>query len=102
MIGGGVAQRIEESAAAARVAPALGMHALDVVAHVQKIGPGLIVEVRGPGRPRDVRLAAVGEFDLGPLAAIGAGDEQHGEAAVRHGGGRGLVDEVAVAETLDA
>src|SRR5450631_3275796 len=44
VIGGGVAQRVEESAAAARVAPALGINTLGVAAHIEKVGPRLIVE----------------------------------------------------------
>jgi hypothetical protein len=77
MIRGGVAQRVEKAAAAASMAPAFGIHALHVGAHVQKIGPRLIVEFRGIGGPHQMRLTAVGEFEFGPLAAVGTVDEQH-------------------------
>src|ERR1700732_1140532 len=50
MVGGRVAQRIEEAAAAVRVAPALGVHAAAVFAAVQIVGPDLGGNVGGaPG-----------------------------------------------------
>ena len=100
MIGGGVAQRVEEPPAAVGVTPALGVHARDVVAQVQEVGPLLRLDGGGCARPGDVRLAAVGELELGALAAVRTVDEQHG-ALVRDRGGGGLVDQVAVAEALE-
>src|ERR1700691_624294 len=69
MIGGGIAQRVEEAPAAMRVSPALRMHSLGVVAHVEKVRPGLIVEILGPGGPRNMGLAAIGKFELRALSA---------------------------------
>ena len=80
MIGGGVAQRIEEPAAAARMPPAFGVHALGVAAHVQEIASTSRSSIRRGRRAHQVRLAAVGEFDFGPLAAVGTEDEQHGRS----------------------
>ena len=70
MIGGGVAQGVEEPAAAVGVAPALGVHAARVVAPVQVVGPLLRLDGGGCARPGDVRLAAVHELGLGTLAAV--------------------------------
>jgi hypothetical protein len=77
VITGRVAQRVEKPSAAARVAPALGVHTLGIDAHVQEFRPRLIVELRGLLRPRHMRLAAVGEFDFWALAAVGTDNEQH-------------------------
>src|ERR1700728_4385178 len=77
MIGGGIAKRIEEATAAMRVPPAFRMHSLGVVAHVEEIGPCLVVEVLGTRGPCDVRLAAVGKLELRTLAAVGTVNEQH-------------------------
>ena len=74
----GVAQRVEEASAAARVAPALGVHAPGVVAHVEVVGPVLRVDLARPGGAGDVRLAAVDELRLRALAAVRTADQEHG------------------------
>src|SRR5882757_7136994 len=80
MIRGGIAQRVEKAAAAASVPPTFGVNALDVGAHVEKISPCLIVELGGFDGSCQMRLAAVGEFEFGALAAVGTDDEQHAAA----------------------
>src|SRR5277367_1392020 len=78
MVGGRIAQRIEEPPATTRMPPALGIHTLGIGAHVEKFRPRLIVELRGLERPRQVRLTAVGKFDFGTFSAVRTIDEQHG------------------------
>src|SRR5258708_8101105 len=81
---------------------AFGVVPLGVGAHVKNFAPRLIVQLRGLVRPRQVCLTAVGEFDFRSFTAVGADNEQHrGSRSVRHGGGRGLVDQASVPETLD-
>ena len=94
-----VPQGIEEPPAPVGVPPPLRVHPLDVQPHVQKVSPFLRGELRRILGARDMRLPAVGEFQLGPFAAIGAVDEQ--DDSVRHRRRGGLVDEVAVAEAFD-
>src|SRR5271166_3222544 len=102
MIGGRVAQRVEKTPAAARMAPALGVDALGVVAHVQELRPRLIIQLRGLSGPRQVGLAAIREFDFRALTAVGAVNEQHRRSrSMRYGGRRGLVNQESVAEALD-
>src|SRR6202035_5320065 len=87
---------------AARVAPAFGIHALRIGTHVQELRPCLIVELRGMVRAREVSLTAVAELDFRALTAVGAGNEQHRACpSMSHGGCRGLIDQVSVAEALD-
>src|SRR5215510_10591417 len=76
-MGYGMAGGIEPAAAAASMVPALEMPALGVLAHEQVVAPLRVGELVGLRRPRDMRLAAIGELALVPLAAIGAGDQQH-------------------------
>src|ERR1700684_2885805 len=64
MIARRIAQRVEKPPAAARMAPAFGIHALGIGAHVQEFRPRLIVELPGLARPREVRLTAIAEFDF--------------------------------------
>src|SRR5450631_2719896 len=102
MVGRGVAQGVEKPSAAARMAPAFGIRALGIGAHVQELRPRLIVELRGMVRAREVCLTAVAELDFRALTAVGAGDEQHRECrSMSHGGCRGFIDQVTVAEALD-
>src|SRR5579863_1007556 len=102
MVGGRVAQSVEEPPAAARMAPAFGIDALGIGAHVQKLGPRSIVQLRGLAGPREVRLTAVGEFDFRAFTTVGADNEQHRIfRSVSHGRRRCLVYQVSVAETLD-
>src|SRR3954464_15951688 len=77
MVGGGVTQGVEELSAAMRVAPALGVHAFHVVAHVQKLCPFLSRGGGGFGGAGDMGLSAVRELELWSLAAIRACNEQH-------------------------
>ena len=79
MIGGRVAQRVEEAAAAVRVTPALGVHTAGVVTAVEKVRPLLHGDFRRLLRPGDVRLPAVHELRLGTLTAIGTLDQQHSD-----------------------
>src|SRR5262249_47325187 len=63
-VGRGVAHEVEPAAAAGAVHPALGKRALRGVAHEEVLGPGLVMERAGIGRPRDICLAAVMELDF--------------------------------------
>jgi len=58
----GIAQRVKEAIAASGMAPALGVYALSIHAHVQKGCPFVIVKISRLQRPSDVRLAAIGEL----------------------------------------
>src|SRR5262249_18803441 len=78
MIGGGVAYRVEEFPATVRVSPTLRIQAPDVVSHVQEPGPLLGIGFRGFGGACNVCLSAVRKLELRALAAVRAGNEQHG------------------------
>jgi len=71
VIRGGVAQGVEEAAAAAGVAPAFGVQAFEVGAHVEKVGPCLVVELGRPFGARQMSFAAVGELEFGAFTAVG-------------------------------
>jgi hypothetical protein len=81
MIRGGIAQRIEESATAMGMAPALGVDAAFVVTQVEKTGPLLRARLGGLAWTGDVRLPAVDELELRTLAAVRTLDEQHGSSS---------------------
>ena len=81
MIGGGIAQRVEKSPAATCMTPAFSIHTLGVGAHVQKFRPGVIVELRGLKRARQMRLTTVGEFDAGRLPQYGQSMSSIGAAS---------------------
>src|SRR5262252_4787330 len=83
LIRGGVAQRVEEPAAAVRVSPALGMYPAGVVAQVKIMRPLLGADLRRDTRTGNVRLPAVDELSLWALAAVGAVDEQHASLSAR-------------------
>src|SRR5215470_19791332 len=72
LIRGGVAQRVEEPAAAVRMSPALGMHPTGVVAQVKIMCPLLGADLRRDTRTGNVRLPAVDELGLRSLATEGA------------------------------
>jgi hypothetical protein len=59
------------------MAPALGMHSLAVLAPIEEIGPLLVAACAGVVGPRDVRLSAVDELELGTRAAEGTVNQQH-------------------------
>src|SRR5436190_24232406 len=73
-----IAQRVEPALAAVRMQPALRMHALRVRPIEEVLRPVRVIDLRGLGRPGDMRLAAAAELDLGTGAAVRAGDKQHG------------------------
>src|SRR6185437_6403339 len=82
MIVGGIAQGVEESPAAVRVAPALRMHALAVLAPIEELGPLLVAALGRLARPGDMRLPAVDELELGAHAAVRTVDQQHGAGSL--------------------
>jgi hypothetical protein len=55
--------------------PALTVNSFGVGAEEQELGPFTIVELRRVLWPRDMGLTAIGEFDLGPRAAIWAANQ---------------------------
>src|ERR1700712_5939012 len=85
------------------VAPALGMHALLIVAHIEESSPILLAQCGGVLGPRDMRVSAIAEFQFRALAAIGAGNEKHrSRLLMRHRRRGGFVDEAAGAEAFEA
>ena len=76
-IGDGVAAHVEPAPAAERVQPLLEVRAARVLAHEQVVAPLRVGQRVGVDRPRDVRLAAVGELALLARAAPGTFDQQH-------------------------
>ena len=68
------------------MAPALEDQALRVVAQEEIILERLVGDVGDIGRPGDMRIAAVAEFELGALfLALGAVNEKHGSLLSRTG-----------------
>jgi hypothetical protein len=103
MIGSCVAERIEESAASMRVSPAFGVNAFRVAAHVQIVRPGFVRDGIRLSRPDNMGLTRVDKFGLRTLPAVGTRDQQHRcVPSVSDGCGSSLVDEIPLAETLDA
>jgi hypothetical protein len=76
MIGRGIAQSIEEATTAARMAPALCMHAFCVAAHIQEFSPLLIVKIGGLRGPYQMSLAAMGKLDFRSFTAVRTGYEK--------------------------
>src|SRR5690606_36971045 len=78
----GLAHRVEEPCAAMDMAPALEMDAARVAADEEVVAPFLVGEGGRIGGPRDMRLAAIGEFEFGQvLLAVGAMDQEHGRGS---------------------
>src|SRR4026207_1297543 len=71
-VAGGVAQRIEDPAAAMNVPPSLRVRPLDILAQEQKGSPFLVVQCGGILGTRDMRLVPVSEFEFRSLSTIGA------------------------------
>src|SRR5690554_3005618 len=63
----GVACRVEESGAAANMAPALEMQPARIGTDEEELLEILSAERSDVGRPHDMGLAGIGEFDLRPV-----------------------------------
>ncbi|PAV69088.1 hypothetical protein WR25_14766 [Diploscapter pachys] len=60
-----------------QVPPPFGVRALRIGARIEIRRPILVIQIGRAHRAVDMRLTGVAELQLGPLAAIGTGDEQH-------------------------